>query len=411
MGAGASAQPADLSDEEKARITELQALDPEKQKMLAFEAMKDMLTLSVDTACATGSQRSTWEKAEFAIPVPRQGDFDWIAEGIGKIPMVGKSMADAILSVPAKIGAKIIDAACVVSSHANTKAVFMNVISRFVATEEHIALCQTGGGAFTDFLINTSNKELSTLLGPVVAEVLKGHDLTKTWQSAIADYNKAASKLPGIEPLEFDLNEYVMEQILGTIGRLIRQKEAATRAAPGDEASVAIKKIWGSGQRDPADLICSLVLVPQGDPRQIVLAAPALPTKDAPAPIKTARGLSVVLKAPAATTSGGFNWIELGVGQPVEGGLGASPNFYADGKFIVAEAYGETRLIDFAYGRYHDGNAVILANSVKGEKETFKKHRSTEWVVNKDSTISTCRKKDFVLGLRVSAAAAPTEEK
>ena len=58
------------------------------------------------------------------------------------------------------------------------------------------------------------------------------------------------------------------------------------------------------------------------------------------------------------------------------------------------------------YGRYHDGNMVILANSVKGEKETFKKHRSTEWVLNADQTISTCRKPDFVLGVRIADGAA-----
>lgn len=408
MGAGASAQPADLSDEENARIAELQALDPEKQKMLAFQAMKDVLMLAVDHACAAGAARTCWEQPEFAIPVPRQGDFDWLAGGVAKIPMVGKSMSDAILKVPHDIGEQMILAAVAVSGAPDTKAVFANVIARLVATERTVELCATGGGAFADWLVATASAELSGLLLPVVAGVLKDHDLTKTWRDATATFNAAAAKLPGVDPLDFDLDAYVMEQVLGTLGMLLRAKEAATRAAPGADASDAIRRIFGSGQRDPAELILSLVLVPRGDPRQFVLEG-APPAKGAPAPLKGARGLSVVLKADEPTTSGGFSWLPLGVGQPSDAAAGANaaPKFYLDGKFLVAEAAGAVRLVDFAYGRYHDGNMVILANSVKGEKETFKKHRSTEWAVNADSTISTCRKPDFVLGVRVGAAPAP----
>ena len=83
----------------------------------------------------------------------------------------------------------------------------------------------------------------------------------------------AAGKLPGVDPMDFDLNTYVMEQILGTLGLLLRAKEAATRACPGDDATDAVKQIFGAGQPDPAELIMSLVLVPKGDPRQFVFGS------------------------------------------------------------------------------------------------------------------------------------------
>ena len=92
----------------------------------------------------------------------------------------------------------------------------------------------------------------------------------------------------------------------------------------------------------------------------------------------------------------------LGVGQPADAGVGVAPDFYLDGKFLVArDVFGEVRLLDFMYGRYHEGNQCLVTNSVKGDKETFRKNRSTEWKLTKDLTIATCRNTDFVLGVRI----------
>ena len=271
MGGGASIEA--LSEEEKARIEALQALDPEKQKMLAFTAMKDTLSLAAKYACTEGSLKGTWERPEYMIPVPRQGDFDWLAEGVGKVPLVGKKLAEEILKVPASISASMIDAAVTISSDPSALAVFADVISRLRPADDMVELCKAGGGAFADSLVRTASAELASLLLPVVAKTLEGHDITKAWQGAIATYNAAAGKLPGVDPMDFDLNTYVMEQILGTLGLLLRAKEAATRARPGDDATDAVKQIFGAGQPDPAELIMSLVLVPKGDPRQFVLGS------------------------------------------------------------------------------------------------------------------------------------------
>ena len=94
---------------------------------------------------------------------------------------------------------------------------------------------------------------------PVVKAVMEKHTLTATWQTGIAAYNSAASKIPGCEPMDFDLDKYVLDQILATIGLLVRSNEAATRACVPADASDAVKQVFGGGMRDPDELIMALV--------------------------------------------------------------------------------------------------------------------------------------------------------
>ena len=401
MGAGASAKPEALSEDEVKRIEELKALDPEAQKQLAFTAMTDILRSSVDYAMAAGADAETWKTPRFRIPVPNEGTFHSLAESVAKVPLVGAGLAKEITKVVDSISESCVDAATTVAGDPRTKACYADVIAGIVPAENMVQLCQERGGAFAEFLVKTADARLTTSLKPVVADVLKAHALTSSWQAGIDAYNGAAKKLPGIDPMDFDLAGYVLDQCAATLGLLIREREAETRLRVPADASDAVKKIFGDGQKDPEELIMSLVLVPKGDPRQFVVEGPALPAKGAPVPIKTTGGLSIVLKDAETTSANSMNYAFLGVGQPTDAGVGAAPSFHVDGKFLVAEACGKTLLLDFCYGRYHEGNAVVLANSTKGDKETYKPHRSTEWVLTKDQTIATCRNSDYCLGVRL----------
>ncbi|KAH8069561.1 alpha/beta hydrolase [Aureococcus anophagefferens] len=373
MGAGASASAAKaLTPEEQERIAALHAMDPELQKQLAFKAMTDVLATSVASALAAAAVLDTWTQPAYAIPVPNAGTFYWLAETVGKVPLVGSKLAGEITNVVDALAVSMKDAALTVARDARTKACYDAIIADLQPAENMVELCAKPGGAFADAL------------------------------TGIAAYNSAASKIPGCEPMDFDLDKYVLDQILATIGLLVRSNEAATRACVPADASDAVKQVFGGGMRDPDELIMALVLVPKGEPRQFVVEAPKLPTKDARGPIKTTGGLSIVLKDGETTCAGGMNYAFLGVGQPTDDdAVGVAPQFYLDGKFLVAEACGKTLLLDFCYGRYHEGNRVVLANSTKGDKETFAKHRSTELVLTKEQTLQTCRNSSYVLGIRL----------
>jgi hypothetical protein len=403
MGAGASASAAKaLTPEEQERIAALHAMDPELQKQLAFKAMTDVLAASVASALAAAAVLDTWTQPAYAIPVPNAGTFYWLAETVGKVPLVGSKLAGEITNVVDALAVSMKDAALTVARDARTKACYDAIIANLQPAENMVELCAKPGGAFADALVKTADAALAKSMEPVVKAVMEKHTLTATWQTGIAAYNGAASKIPGCEPMDFDLDKYVLDQILATIGLLVRSNEAATRACVPADASDAVKQVFGGGMRDPDELIMALVLVPKGDPRQFVVEAPKLPTKDARGPIKTTGGLSIVLKDGETTCAGGMNYAFLGVGQPTDDdAVGVAPQFYLDGKFLVAEACGKTLLLDFCYGRYHEGNRVVLANSTKGDKETFAKHRSTEWVLTKEQTLQTCRNSSYVLGIRL----------
>jgi len=192
--------------------------------------------------------------------------------------------------------------------------------------------------------------------------------------------------------------------MLATVEILIAKTEAAVREQPPADASEAIKKVFP--QRNPVDLLVPSALMKKDDPRCLVLEAPATEETNA-APLKTTTGLTFVLGCDALETNAGMNYAFVCVGRPVEGEdkKGCALKFYTDDKFLVTRAFGQTLLLDYANGRMADGNLVLVANSVKGHKETFKKNRSSEWKLD-DGKLVSCRSGGmtsaaYALGLKV----------
>ena len=150
------------------------------------------------------------------------------------------------------------------------------------------------------------------------------------------------------------------------------------------------------------------------------------------------------------TSSCGMNYVKLGAAA--EPDAATTPLLaFKDGKFVVATMFGAELAVDFAraaerwslyedaaerwslyedaagcptpqndaagcptpqnvstrlfrrYGRYRDGNEVLLANSDKGPAETFRKNTSREWKLNDDKTLVCCQNTGYVLGLRLAA--------
>ena len=60
---------------------------------------------------------------------------------------------------------------------------------------------------------------------------------------AIEAFNKAASKIPGIEVFEFDLSDYVLAQIMASLGALICEKETTVRAGNVEGMSESVVKV------------------------------------------------------------------------------------------------------------------------------------------------------------------------
>ena len=129
------------------------------------------------------------------------------------------------------------DAALTVARDARTKACYDAIIANLQPAENMVELCAKPGGAFADALVKTADAALAKSMEPVVKAVMEKHTLTATWQTGIAAYNGAASKIPGCEPMDFDLDKCVLDQILATNGIPTQHKAVATRGHPRGRSS------------------------------------------------------------------------------------------------------------------------------------------------------------------------------
>jgi hypothetical protein len=264
------------------------------------------------------------------------------------------------------------DCAVAVCKDPSTLLTYQEAVATLCSEDSEgvVALCDEGGAeAFTEFFVQATGEKLSVELKTIVQGVLKTHSVTKVWGSAIESYNAAAQVLPKglqVATVSLDLADFVVAQTLATLHILIREREAAIRADPGDDCGDAVKKIFGKGQRRAAELICPLVLVKKGDPRSFYVSeqcATDLQTADHPTPIVTQQGLHIVMIG-TPNVAGPWSSISLGVGQPAPHSV--PPKFYRKQKFIACEVPGgKTNVMDVAASRIAQGSRInILHNTI-----------------------------------------------
>ena len=426
MGAGASAAAeANLSEAERAKLSELKAMSPEAQQELAFNAMKDTLNAAVQHAITKGSTVETWTSDIYKIPCPKVGDFQDIAESVGKIPLVGKGLATAVMAPVDSVLASFADCGKSIFE-SPALALGLTSIVNDIDGATAINLAQSGGFAYSEYMIVQSSEKLSTTMQSVVSEILKTHAITTVWATAITAYNAAASKIPGIEELTFDLSDYVVSQSFATLGSLIFEKESSIRGGNVENCSDSIKKIYGSSQPSVEEQIKPVVLVKKGDPRAICFQEP-LPTvvdsKTALDPttkgvqLISKGGLILVQKWSKSQQIGTESfWNQIGIGQPgqisEDGTTGRPMEFIKYENFLVSRLTGEGRdnnvyAMDLANARYFEGNGIgLMSSSDMNPKRVLRSKGGRDWKFNADGTISPNKSGwnsagDYVLGVKL----------
>jgi hypothetical protein len=241
MGSGASANR-ELTEEEKAKLAELKAMSPEAQQELAVNAMRDVLQASIEYSVTKGKLPETWEEESYKIPCPKVGEFQDVAEAVAKVPLVGKGLAAAVMAPVENVLKSFADCGKTVFEQPTLLEGLHSIVAEIdVATA--IELGERGGFAYSEYMIQQSRGKLSVALNTVVEEVLKTHAITTVWSGAIEAYNKAASKIPGMETFEFDLSDYVLAQIMASLGAMIFEKESSVRAGHVEGMSASVVKV------------------------------------------------------------------------------------------------------------------------------------------------------------------------
>ena len=124
-------------------------MSPEAQQALAVTAMRDVLAAAITFAVAEGQKESTWAQADptnaLAVPVPYSGDFKAVAELAGKVPMVGSTLAGAIMKPVDNVAVSFADCARSICAHPDTTSALLAVAAG-LTSEKAIAL-GTGVGS------------------------------------------------------------------------------------------------------------------------------------------------------------------------------------------------------------------------------------------------------------------------
>ena len=427
MGSGASMEHGELTDEEKAKLAELKQMSPEAQQELAMNAMKDTLSAAVTYAIQTGKTSETWvTDNKYKIPCPKVGDFQDIAESVGKIPLVGKGLASAVMAPVEKVIAAFADAAKTVFE-APTLAVGLNEVVANIDVATAIALGQKGGFAYSEFLITTAQEKLSATLNTIVEEVLKTHSVTTVWGGAIDAYNAAAAKVPGVDQIEFDLSDYVMAQVMASLGAMIFERESYIRSGNVEGMSEAVQKVYGGGQPKVEEQIKSIILVKKGDARAIAFADPFPPSVDRSDVMDSTmtKGVQLISKgglvlvqkwSTSRKVGASAYWCQVGLGQvgqvAEDGKIGRPLSFVLGGKCLTTRVLGEEKddavcALDLANARYFEGNGIGVMSSENGVKHTLRGNGGRDWVRNEDGTISPAKSGwglssgEWVLGVKL----------
>ena len=402
MGAGA-ATAKDLTDEQKAKLEELAALTPEAKQAMAAAAMQDLLLLGATRAVEAGKNPESWKDERLAIPVPMVGMFENVAEMVGKVPMVGKSLAEGVMKPIEAIAESFIECAVAVCTADGTLAALTESITS-IDTATSVAVGEAGADAYTRFLMSTAEEKLWAALHPLVAEVLKTAKITKVWGDAIGAYNSAVSKVK-MEPMEFDLPSYVVEQVLATLEAIIVDTERAARAGNVLGMPESVVKVFGFGAPTAEQLVKGLILVPQGDPRALVFGKESIPqSADQGVVMVDSRGLAIVAGGPTAQLAGPWSYCMAGVGVKgaAESGMGSELIFSRDDKLLVTTwGDGQQRCLDVCHWRYTENQPICIACDPANPKNTFRRNGGRDFMFNEDGTCSPCKGKKFVLGMNI----------
>lgn len=221
-----------------------------EKNAIATQGLKDAMKWALDQAIGHCSTATAWAEEELMIKVPVQDKIDNLSDKVSSIPIVGGGLADMLKKTTDPFEWSFADAGKTVSMNSKTITCFMNVINT-INVEDAIALCRSGGvTACVDYVSEKGKASVKAALTSVVDEVMKEHALTNVWTKFIDAFNKAADKVPGIEPMEFNLNEYVLQCALDAVFIVMMRKEKEIRAAPGQAVSAAVQQAFGKA--DPS---------------------------------------------------------------------------------------------------------------------------------------------------------------
>lgn len=118
--------------------------------------------------------------------------------------------------------------------------IFVNAIKQMTLNDVY-NIWRGEKDAATQYLQRTTRPQLKSAFRPVIKNSLDQVDVTKYWNPIISNYNK----IPFVQKLNPDLDEYVLDRSLDGLFTMIAQEEAKIREDPMARVSELLKKVFG----------------------------------------------------------------------------------------------------------------------------------------------------------------------
>ncbi|MBN4062496.1 DUF4197 domain-containing protein, partial [Bacteroidales bacterium AH-315-I05] len=94
----------------------------------------------------------------------------------------------------------------------------------------------------TKYLSDKTSAPLKAKFRPIVKEAIKKVKLTQYWNPCVNAYNK----IPGVEKMNPDLDDYITQKAMDGLFKLIAEEELKIRKDPIARVSDLLKKVFGS---------------------------------------------------------------------------------------------------------------------------------------------------------------------
>ena len=123
----------------------------------------------------------------------------------------------------------------------NATPVFLNAITN-MSISDGFAILNGNDTAATHFLREKTYASLKERFLPTVTDAINKVKVTSYWSPLITTYNK----LPGVQPQNPNLNEYVTNKAINGLMTLIAKEETNIRKDPMAQVTDLLKKVFGS---------------------------------------------------------------------------------------------------------------------------------------------------------------------
>lgn len=194
-----------------------------------IRGLKEALTVGTNNSSASASQLDGFYKNQLiTIPFPEEAKkVKNMAENLGLQKQVDKFVLT--LNRAAEEAAK--DAA----------PIFIGAI-KSITISDGFTILKGSDDAATRFLKEKTSLQLFNTFKPTVKSAIQKVEVTKYWNPIITKYNK----IPMVQRLNPDLDEYVTQKALEGLFTLIAQEELKIRKDPVARVSNILKRVFGS---------------------------------------------------------------------------------------------------------------------------------------------------------------------